>query len=192
MIHLWVLTVPFSFLLRLNLYHPHTFTSPLQQTLKQNHSASHNWQCQKHVEILSIQIAFKWAIAWTRRIRGYVNPVICLYLKIFFVYIFIRIITFAISTSIEKLSLLHLQISLWQPYFVFPLFFFWPERYHLFSQKLQSTKWEIFKVSIKTFCRKSEAKALSKWFFIFRSTSLYVLMFPIFRLKKNLWSYWKR
>ena len=124
MIHLWVLTVPFSFLLRLNLYHSHTFTSPLQQTLKQNHPASHNWQCQKHVEILSIQIAFKWAIAWTRRIRGYVNPVIFLYLKIFFVYIFIRIITFAISTSKEKLSLLHLQISLWQHYFVFPLFFF--------------------------------------------------------------------
>ena len=32
----------FSFILKLNSHHPYTFTSPLQQTLKQNHCSSHN------------------------------------------------------------------------------------------------------------------------------------------------------
>ena len=32
----------FSFILKLNSHHPYTFTSPLQQALKQNHCSSHN------------------------------------------------------------------------------------------------------------------------------------------------------
>ena len=37
-----MMTVLFSFLQKLNSYHPHMFTSPLQQTMKQNHRALHN------------------------------------------------------------------------------------------------------------------------------------------------------
>ena len=39
---LLIMKVVFSFLLKLNSHHPHTFTSALQQTLKQNHGALHN------------------------------------------------------------------------------------------------------------------------------------------------------
>ena len=64
--------VPFSFLLKLNSNNSYMFTSPLQQTLKQNHRT------------LSIQMTFKRVIA-RNRIRGHVNLVIsllkCLYAK---------------------------------------------------------------------------------------------------------------
>ena len=43
MIHLLMLKVPFSFLLKLNSHYAHMFTSPFQKTLKQNHLASHNY-----------------------------------------------------------------------------------------------------------------------------------------------------
>ena len=43
MIHLLMLRVPFSFLLKLNSHYAHMFTSPFQKTLKQNHLASHNY-----------------------------------------------------------------------------------------------------------------------------------------------------
>ena len=71
---------------------------------------------------------------------------------------------------------------------------------------------QTFEVSIKFFCRKWERETFPKWFFIYkqldkcqneyypenpnitrfcRRTSLHVLMFPNFLLKKNLWSYGK-
>ena len=76
---LLMMRVLFSFLLKLNSPHPYTFTSPLQQKLKQNHRASHNcYSVKKHVKALSIQMAFKQVIAWNRMIRGRVNLVICL------------------------------------------------------------------------------------------------------------------
>ena len=48
-----------SFLLKLNSYHPHKFTSPLQQTLKQNNRASHN--CYSVKNMLKL-LAFKWLL----------------------------------------------------------------------------------------------------------------------------------
>ena len=78
-------------------------------------------------------------------------------------------------------------------------------------KKWQSIK-QTIEVSIKTFCRTWERETLPQWFFIFkqldkcqneyysdnlnlislcRRISLHVLMFPIFLLKRNLWSYWK-
>ena len=53
---LLIMKVVFSFLLKLNSHHPHTFTSALQQTLKQNHGASHNCNSVKTMLKLS---AFK-------------------------------------------------------------------------------------------------------------------------------------
>ena len=63
--------VEFSFLLKLNSHRPYTFTSPVQETLKQNHRASHNCHCVRtHV------LAFKWPLHGM--IRSNVNLVICL------------------------------------------------------------------------------------------------------------------
>ena len=49
----------FSFLLKLNSHHPCTFTSPLQQTLKQNQRASHNSYSVKN---MLKPLAFKWLL----------------------------------------------------------------------------------------------------------------------------------
>ena len=77
----WLGWVLFSFLLKLNSHYPHTFTSPFQKTLKQNHPASHNWYSVKNMlqpfATVSIQKAFKWVIAWNRMIGGHVNLVVC-------------------------------------------------------------------------------------------------------------------
>ena len=54
-----MLRVLFSFFLKLSSYHPYTFTSPLQKTLKQNHRASHN--CYR-VKNMSKLLAFKWLL----------------------------------------------------------------------------------------------------------------------------------
>ena len=59
MIHLLILRVPFSFLLKLKSYHPYTFTSPMEQTLKQNHRASRN--CYSVKNMLKL-LAFKWLL----------------------------------------------------------------------------------------------------------------------------------
>ena len=47
----------FEFSLKLNLLHPCKFTSPLQQTLKQDHRTLHN--CYSVKNILKL-LAFKW------------------------------------------------------------------------------------------------------------------------------------
>ena len=53
-----IMRVLFSFLLKLNSHHPDTFTSPLLQTLKQNHHrASHN--CYSVNNMLKL-LLFKW------------------------------------------------------------------------------------------------------------------------------------
>ena len=49
----------FSFLLKLNSNHPYTFTSPLQQTLKENQRASNN--CYSVKNMLKL-LAFKWLL----------------------------------------------------------------------------------------------------------------------------------
>ena len=59
MIHLLVLRLLFSFLVKLNSYHSYTFTSPFQQTLKEKHSASHD--CYSVKNILKV-LAFKWLL----------------------------------------------------------------------------------------------------------------------------------
>ena len=46
---LLMMSVPFSFLLKLDSYHSHTFTSPLQQPMKQNHRALHNCHSLKNM-----------------------------------------------------------------------------------------------------------------------------------------------
>ena len=51
----------FSFLLKLNWHHPYTFTSPLQQTLKQNQRASHNCYSVKKT-CLNMLRAFEWLL----------------------------------------------------------------------------------------------------------------------------------
>ena len=51
--------VLFSFLLNLNYYRHYTFISPLQETLKQNHPASHN--CYSVKNMLKL-LAFKWLL----------------------------------------------------------------------------------------------------------------------------------
>ena len=51
--------VLFSFLLNLNYYRHYTFTSPLQETLKQNDRASHN--CYSVKNMLK-PLAFKWLL----------------------------------------------------------------------------------------------------------------------------------
>ena len=84
-----------KFLLKLNSHHTCAFTSPLQQTLKQNH-ISQLLQCYKYVETLSILMVFKPIIAWNRMLKGHVNLVICLrsiyytFFKILFCNIFIE------------------------------------------------------------------------------------------------------
>ena len=51
--------VLFTFLLKLNSHHPYTFTPHLQQTLKQNHRALHNFYRVKNMLKL---LAFKWPL----------------------------------------------------------------------------------------------------------------------------------
>ena len=46
---LLMVRVLFSLLLKLNSHHSHTFTSPFQKTLKQNHPALHNWYSVKNM-----------------------------------------------------------------------------------------------------------------------------------------------
>ena len=120
--------VLFSFLLKRNSHHPYTFTAPLQQTLKQNHRASHN--CYSVGSMLKL-LAFKWLLnellLEKKMIRGHANLVISLigtFFKILFFTISTGTIYLVISASLEKLSLFHLQISLWQHCFVYLLFFF--------------------------------------------------------------------
>ena len=67
-----------SFLLKLNSHHAYTFTSPLQQTRKQNHPALHNCYSFKNMLKLLAFKWLKWVIAWNRTIRGHVNLVICI------------------------------------------------------------------------------------------------------------------
>ena len=82
------------------------------------------------------------------------------------------------------------------------------------NDKVQEKKFlkQRFEVFIKTFCEKWEGEVFPKWLFIYkqlekcqnkyyndninwvsfcRRTSLHVLIFPFFLLKRNLWSYWK-
>ena len=54
-----MLRVPFSFLLKLKSYYPYKFISPLQQTLKQNHCASHI--CYNVRNMLKL-LAFNWLL----------------------------------------------------------------------------------------------------------------------------------
>ena len=56
---LLIMRVLLSFLLKLNSYHPHTFTLALQNTVKQNHCASHN--CYSVKNMLKL-LAFKWIL----------------------------------------------------------------------------------------------------------------------------------
>ena len=56
---LLIIRLLFKFLLKLNSYHPHTFTSPLQHALKQIHRASHNCYCVKNLLKL---LTFKWLL----------------------------------------------------------------------------------------------------------------------------------
>ena len=110
----------FSFLLKLNSHHLYTFTSLLQQTLKQNQCASHN--CYSVKNILKL-LAFKWLlnevlletklsevmlIWWFVSVKS-IRP----FLKFSFFNMFFQMIPLVISTSLEKLNLFHLQISLW-------------------------------------------------------------------------------
>ena len=57
----------FSFLLKLNSHHPDTFTSPLQQTLKQNQRASNNCYIAK---TMMKPLTLKWPLneflVWTK------------------------------------------------------------------------------------------------------------------------------
>ena len=94
----------FSFLLKLNSHHPNTFTSPLQQTLKQNQRASSN--CYSVKNMLK-PLAFKWLlnellvetklsevmlITWFVSIK-FIKPFL----------MFFQTIPLVISTSVEKL-----------------------------------------------------------------------------------------
>ena len=54
-----MMRVLFSFLLKLNSHRPYTFTSPLQQTLKQNLRAWHNFCSAKNMLKL---LAFRWVL----------------------------------------------------------------------------------------------------------------------------------
>ena len=56
---LLTMRVLFNFLLKLNSHHSYTFTSPLQQTLKQDHHALHN--CYSVINMLNF-LAFKWIL----------------------------------------------------------------------------------------------------------------------------------
>ena len=56
---LLMIRVLFTFLLKLNSHHPYTFTPHLQQTLKQNHRALHNFYRVKNMLKL---LAFKWPL----------------------------------------------------------------------------------------------------------------------------------
>ena len=112
----------FSFLLKLNqeIHHLYTFTSLLQQTLKQNQCASHN--CYSVKNMLKL-LAFKWLLKellletklsevmliwWFVSVKS-IRP----FLKFSFFNMFFQMIPLVISTSLEKLNLFHLQISLW-------------------------------------------------------------------------------
>ena len=68
---LLIIRVLFSFLLKLNSHHPHTFTSLVEKGMKQNHRASHNYHCVR-IQVL----AFKWLL--NGMIRGHVNLVVYL------------------------------------------------------------------------------------------------------------------
>ena len=54
-----MMRILFSFLLKLNSHHTYTFTSPLQQTLKQNHHALHD--CYSVKNMLKL-LAFIWLL----------------------------------------------------------------------------------------------------------------------------------
>ena len=67
----------FNQALKLNSHHPHTFTSLLQQAIKQNCHALHDCDSVKNM-LLNIQMVFKCVIAWNRMIRVHVKLVTCL------------------------------------------------------------------------------------------------------------------
>ena len=116
----------FIFLLKLNSYHSHKFTSPLQQTLKQSHSALRN--CYS-VKIMMKFLAFKWLLKEllleAKWYRYHVNLVICLnsihqiFFKILFFSLFIQAIPLVISNSLENLSL-----SIYRYHYVSTVLFF--------------------------------------------------------------------
>ena len=110
----------FSFLLSMNLRHPYTFTSPLQQTLKWNQRASHN--CYSVTNMLKL-LAFKWLlnellretklsevilILWFVSVK-FIRPI----LKFSFLICFFSNDSPCNFNYIGKMSLFHLQISLW-------------------------------------------------------------------------------
>ena len=126
---LLIMKIVFSFLLKLNSHHPHTFTSALQQTLKQNHGASHNCNSVKTMLKLSAfkkllnellletewsEAVLMWWFVWIKFIRSF--------LKLFFLISLLKRF-FVISTWLEELSCFHLQISCFPP--------FYSEKYHL-------------------------------------------------------------
>ena len=114
-----MMRVVVSFLLKLNSHHPDTFASPLQQTLNQNYRASHNCYSVKNMVKL---LLFKWLLnellvetEWSEIMLFWWLVWIILissFLKISFQYIYSnKAMYLVISTSLEKLSLFHLQIS---------------------------------------------------------------------------------
>ena len=126
-----MMRVLFSYPLKLKSYRHHTFTSTLQQILKQNHQASHNSYSVKNISKLlvfqwllnELLLEIEWSevmlIKWLVSIQIIMSFIIFL----FFFNIFIHTIPFVISTSLEKLSVFHLQVSSWQHCFVYLLFF---------------------------------------------------------------------
>ena len=108
---LLIIRLLFKFLLKLNSYHPHTFTSPLQHALKQIHRASHNCYCVKNLLKL---LTFKWLLnellletEWSEvmLIWWFVSiKFIRSFLKFFFFNIFIQ--TVAVSMSFFQLQCL--------------------------------------------------------------------------------------
>ena len=110
----------FSFLLSMNLRHLYTFTSPLQQTLKWNQRASHNYYSATNMLKL---LAFKWLlnellretklsevilILWFVSVK-FIRPI----LKFSFLICFFSNDSPCNFNYIGKMSLFHLQISLW-------------------------------------------------------------------------------
>ena len=135
---LLMMRVLFSFLLKMNSHHPYTFTSPLQQTLKQNHCASHNCCSVKNTLKL---LALKWLLneslletelSEVMLVWWIVSIKLIRFFKKLSLLMFIQTIHLVTSTSLQKLSLFHLQISLW---FINNILFFFcffsSERHHL-------------------------------------------------------------
>ena len=106
-----MMRVLFSLLLKLKSYHPHTFTSPLQQTLKQNYRASHN--CCSVKNMLKL-LAFKWLLNELLLETEWSEAML---IRSFF--IFFKVLLFIVLMQ----AISHLQLSLWKYCFVFILFF---------------------------------------------------------------------